>query len=271
MKLQAGLAAFCAVLCGAPAARSQPAPPERIAIEYVEPTDPAHKALYEVARNKQVLERVRELLVPVRWPRTLQLVLKGCDGESNAFYENAVVTVCYEYLDDIWHAANSPRRPPTILREDAVAGPTLDVFLHEAGHAMFDLLKIPLLGREEDAADQLAAYYVLQLPKELKRGLILGAAYSYASELKVRSARDLNRRRLEVGRHVIFSDEHGTSAQRLYNLLCLAYGSDKELFADAVQKGALPEERAEICEDEYRQVDYAYRTLIVPHVDRASR
>jgi len=71
-----------------------------------------------------------------------------------------------------------------------------------------------------------------------------------------------------VGRHVIFSDEHGTSAQRLYNLLCLAYGSDKEQFADVVQKGYLPEERAEICEDEYRQVDYAYRTLIAPHVSR---
>ena len=133
---------------------------------------------------------------------------------------------------------------------------------------MFDLLKIPLLGREEDAADQVAAYYVLQLPKEVRRRLILGAAHSYGSELKVRSARDLYRPRLEVGRHVIFSDEHGTSAQRLYNLLCLAYGSDKELFADVVQKGYLPEERAEICEDEYRQVDYAYRTLIAPHVSR---
>src|SRR5215218_4922292 len=90
MKLQAGLAAFCAVLCGAPVASSQPAQPERIIIQYVEPTDPAHKALYEVAKDKQVLERVRELLVTVRWPRTLQLVFKGCDGESNAFYENAV-------------------------------------------------------------------------------------------------------------------------------------------------------------------------------------
>src|SRR3954467_630538 len=133
-------------------------------------------------------ERVRELVVPIRWPRTLQLVLKGCDGESNAFYENAVVTVCYEFLDDIWRAANSPRRPAAILREDAVAGPVLDVFLHESGHALFDLLKIPLLGREEDAADQMAAYYVLQLPKEVRRRLILGAAHSYASELKVRSA-----------------------------------------------------------------------------------
>src|SRR3954470_9524106 len=209
MKVQASFAVFCA-LCGAPTASSQPARPERIAIRYVEPTDPAHKSLYEVAKDNQVLERVRDLLAAVRWPRTLQLVLQGCDGEANAFYGDAVVTVCYEYLDDIWRAANSPRRPPTISREDAVAGPVLDVFLHEAGHAMFDLLKIPLLGREEDAADQVAAYYMLQLPKEIKRGLILGAAYSYASELKVRSARDLYRRRLEVGCHVILSDEHGT-------------------------------------------------------------
>jgi Putative metallopeptidase len=188
MKLQVGLAVLCAVLCGAPVASSQPAPPERIAIEYVAPTDPAHKALYEVAKHNQVLERVRELLLPVRWPRTLQLVLKGCDGESNAFYENAVVIVCYEFLDDIWNAANSPRRPPAISLEDAVAGPLLDVFLHETGHAMFDLLKIPLLGREEDAADQVAGYYVLQLPKEVKRRLILGQGHSVLVCLRTASA-----------------------------------------------------------------------------------
>jgi len=271
MKLHAGPFVLCAVLSGAPAASSQPAPPERVAVEYAEPTNPAHKPLHEIARDKQVLERVRQLLAPVRWPRTLQLILKGCDGESNAWYENAVVTVCYEYLDDIWHAANSPRRPPAVSRENAIAGPVLDVFLHEAGHAMFALLKIPLLGREEDAADQVSTYYMLQLPNDVKRGFVLGAAYSYASELKVRNARDLYRPRLEVGRHVILSDEHGTAAQRLYNLLCLAYGSDKVLFADVVEKKFLPEERAETCEGEYQQIDYAYRTLIAPHVDESNR
>ena len=48
-----------------------------------------------------------------------------------------------------------------------------------------------------------------------------------------------------MGRHITFVDEHGTPAQRLYNLLCIAYGSDKELFADVVEKGYLPKERAE--------------------------
>jgi hypothetical protein len=261
--------AFAAILAAAIAGRAQTVPPraERIAIEYVEPSDPAHRPLRDLLKDNQALERVREVLVAVRWPRTLRLELKGCDGEANAWYGDAAVTVCYEYLDDMWNSANSARRPAAISREDAFVGPMADVFLHEAAHALFALLNIPLLGREEDAADQLAAYYVLQFPREVKRGLIIGAAYAYASELKVRSARDLTRRRLEVGRHITYSDEHGTPAQRLYNLLCIAYGSDKELFADVVTKGFLPEERAEICEDEYRQIDHAYRSLIAPHLD----
>jgi hypothetical protein len=84
----------------------------------------------------------------------------------------------------------------------------------------------------------------------------------------VRSARDLKRPRIEFGRHTAHADEHGTPAQRLYNLLCMAYGSDKELFADVVSKGYLPESRAEICEGEYRQVQKAFEALIVAHIDR---
>jgi Putative metallopeptidase len=260
---------LCAVLFRAGPAEPQSAPPraERIVIEYIEPTNSDHALLHHLLKSNRALERAQELLAPIHWPRQLRLELKGCDGESNAWYADAVVTVCYEYLGDMWKSANSPRRPPTISREDAFIGPLVDVFLHEAGHALFDLLQIPVLGREEDAADQVAAYFVLQLPKDAKRGLIIGAAYAYASELNVRSARDLSRRRLEVGRHITFADEHGTPAQRLYNLLCVAYGSDKELFADVVDKGFLPKERTEFCEDEYRQIDFAYRTLIAPHSD----
>ena len=60
-------------------------------------------------------------------------------------------------------------------------------------------------------------------------------------------------------------------AQRFYNLVCIGYGADTEYFADVVKKGYLPESRAEGCEDEYKQVDYAYRKLIGPYVDRSVR
>jgi Putative metallopeptidase len=267
LRLGAVLAApISAVLCVASAANEKSKKAGGVVIEYVQPIDKAHKPLYDLLKEHQALERVRKLLIPIRWPRTLRLELKGCEGESNAWYEDAVVTVCYEHLDDMWRSANSSKRPSTISLEDAFIGPFVDTFLHETGHGIFDLFKIPILGREEDAADQLAAYFVLQFPKETKRRLILGGAYSYASELKVRSARDLYRRRLDVGRHITFADEHGTPAQRLFNLLCIAYGSDKELFGDLVEKGYLPEERAKTCEDEYQQIDYAYHQLIGRHV-----
>lgn len=269
MKRVAAIAVFVwALVSGTSTAVAQLPVAERVAIAYIAPENKAHEPLYRMLMEQQTLERVQSLLARMRWPRTLRLELTGCEGESNAWYEDAVIRICYEYLAGMWKSANSSRRPPYLTREDAFVGPVVDTFLHEAGHAVFDLLKVPLLGREEDAADQLAAYIVLQFPTDKKKRLILGSAYGYASQLRVRRARDLTRPRLGFGRHITHADEHGTPAQRLYNLLCIAYGSDKELFADVVKKGYLPRGRAEMCEDEYRQIDFAYRTLIAPHLDK---
>jgi hypothetical protein len=248
-------------------ALSQPAKDDRVVGSYLAPEHPALEPLAKRLKDERTLERVRQLLLPVRWPRPLRLELRDCNGEANAGYENAVITVCYELLGSFWQAANASTRPAALTPEDAFLGQSLNVFLHEAAHALFDLLKIPVLGQEEDAADQLAGYYLLQLPDERKRNLILGSAYAFSSELKAVRPRDLSRLRLQIGRHIEFADEHGTPAQRLYNVLCLAYGSDKKLFGDLVEKGFLPKERAEICADEYKQVDLAYRMLIAPHTD----
>lgn len=262
------IAAFiCDLSTAGPRALSQPAKEDRVTIEYLSPLHPALEPLARNLKEKQVLERMRQLLLPVRWPRPLRLELKDCNGEANAGYDNGVITVCYELLDSFWQSANASNRPSAITREEAFVGQSLNVFLHEAAHALFRLLKIPLLGQEEDAADQLAGYFLLQLPSDKKRSLILGSAYAFASQLSIRSPRDLKRPRLEIGRHVSFADEHGTPAQRLYSMLCLAYGSDQKLFAAIVEKGYLPKERAEMCSEEYGQIDFAYRTLIAPHVD----
>jgi Putative metallopeptidase len=48
------------------------------------------------------------------------------------------------------------------------------MFLHEVSHARFDLLHIPILGHEVDAADQVAAYVMLQLGKDFARTTIVG-------------------------------------------------------------------------------------------------
>jgi len=134
------------------------------------------------------------------------------------------------------------------------------VFLHESGHAVFDLLKIPVFGREEDAADQFSSYIMLHFGKEDAYRLIEGSAYQYKADiLKSQSSTTITK----------FADIHGTPAQRFYNVLCIAYGADRKLFADVVEKGYLPEDRADGCDGEYEQIAYAFKALIDPHLDEA--
>ena len=231
--------------------------PKRIEIEYVEPKSAGNQPVYELLKKHQVLEKIRELLNPVRLASPLLLQTTDC-GMSNAFSNADSVTVCYEYVNDIWKNAPAQPTPTGIAPIDTVIGPLLDVFLHEAGHAIFASLQIPLFGREEDAADQFSTYIMLKFDKDEARRLILGSAYQYKGDLASPTV---------TIKRQSFADEHGTSAQRFFNQLCMAYGSDPSLFADVVEKGFLPENRAVACKHEYAQLTHAFATLIGPHID----
>jgi hypothetical protein len=230
---------------------------DRIQISYVPPKNSAHEALFQLLKERRVLEKFKGLLSALRLPRALLLKVEGCDGESNAWYADDAVTVCYEYLEDILRNAPKETTPAGVTRTAAIVGPTLEVFLHETGHAVFDYLSVPILGREEDAADQFAAYVLLQFAESDAHRLIYGVAYSYNVDASQPSPK----------KHP-YADEHGLPAQRFYNVLCMAYGADSKLFADLVDKKYLPSERAEGCADEYDQVIRALNKLIGPYIDQ---
>ena len=230
---------------------------DRIQISYVPPKNSAHETIFQLLKERRTLEKFKGLLSALRLPRALLLKVEGCDGESNAWYGDDAVTVCYEYLEDFLRNAPKETTPAGVTRTDAIMGPTLEVFLHEVGHAVFDYLSVPILGREEDAADQFAAYVLLQFAESDARRLIYGVAYSY----KIDASKPSTRKNP-------FADEHGLPAQRFYNVLCMAYGADPKLFADLVDKGYLPRERAERCADEYERVVKALNKLIGPYIDQ---
>jgi hypothetical protein len=231
---------------------------DRIDIQYAEPKLAANQPVYKLVRDHQVLEKIRDLLRPLRLSHRLLLETRDCDGRSNAWSNEDGVTVCYEYINDILENAPEKTTPGGVTPIDAVIGPLVDVFLHEAGHAVFAVLKTPLFGREEDAADQFSTYIMLKLDKDEARRLILGSAYQYKGDLSTPSV---------TMKQQWFADEHGTSAQRFYNLLCTAFGADPELFADVVDKGFLPGDRAIVCKREHVQLERAFDTLIRPHID----
>lgn len=239
-----------AIFCALPARAA-----ESVRIAYVQPDNPAHEAIFGILKEKRVLETLQGLLRAFRLPRPLLLQTTGCNGVPNAWYEAGTVTVCYDFVADVLARAPQTTTPEGITREDAIVGLIAAVALHETGHALFDLLDVPIFGREEDAADQFAAYILLQLRQEEARRMIGGVALMFRNQASLQKA-DLD----------AFSGTHGLMAQRFFNLICMAYGSDPMYFADFVDKGFLPKERARGCEGEYAQATHAVDTLITRHL-----
>jgi hypothetical protein len=232
---------------------------KRISVEYEPPKNPAHQRLYEMLKEHRVLEKLQEIFSPFQLPIELTFKTVGCDGVSNAWYSRPTVTICYEYLAEIQRDMPKETSPAGITPADAVLGQFFYAVAHEAGHAMFDLLSVPVFGYQEDAADQFAGYIILQFGKTDARRLILGAAHSYKKYVQNPTV---------TAPLTAFSDEHGPPAQRFYNLLCLAYGADPVLFADVVEKDYLPKERARSCRRQFGELNYAFHQLILPHLDR---
>lgn len=113
---------------------------------------------------------------------------------------------------------------------------TLAIFYHELGHALIDVMRLPVLGQEEGAADVLSVLlfdhiFVEEDAEEIARD----AAISFLLDAA------------EPDAEPVFWDEHGLDLQRFYTLVCLHYGAApdrREAFRVAME---LPDERAAGC------------------------
>src|SRR6201991_4120440 len=182
----------------------------RVSVSYVPPKNPAHQPILDQLKEVSFLEKFQKFLTPFRLPRALLVKVEGCNGDANAFYENDVITICYEYIEQLRKTMPAETTAAGVTPIDAIVGPLVDTGLHEFGHALFDMLQLPVLGREEDAADQVSAYIMLQLGKVEARRLIGGVAYASKAGADGTTAPPTM---------TSFADVHGTPAQRFYNVL----------------------------------------------------
>ena len=227
-------------------------------IMYVEPKNPAHKPIYDRLKEKHVLEKLQEFLSPLRLPIRITIKTEGCDGVMNAYFDTDTIKVCYEYFEYLM------KKSPKMVRQgltpnDALIGPTVDVFLHELGHGLVRVLDVPYFGKEEDVADYIATYLLLSFCKDDARRLILGASFIGDAEAMDEQGKAPELRTL--------ADSHSLPAQRYFNRWCMAYGADQEMFADAIELGMLPPNRVKWCKYEWQSNEYAFQQLIEPYVD----
>jgi Putative metallopeptidase len=240
--------------------------PNRVKIEYVDPKSDEFKATAALLKEVRGLEGMQEILSPIVLPEDLTLRAKEC-GMVNAWYNREdgkpVVTICYDMVADYIKKLPKDSTPEGITRQDAAAGQFFWLVTHESGHAMFDIFRMPIMGHEENAADNFATYMMLHFGKERARRLIGGSAWSYHAYVS-----DDRSKRLTKMYTIGFASAHAQPEERFYNQLCLAYGADPVTFADLVKDDWLPESRAKTCRDDFQTLAFAMRTLITPHVDQ---
>ena len=129
--------------------------------------------------------------------------------------------------------------------------------LHEMGHLLISELQLPVLGREEDAADQLGFMGLFLLYDQQ------ADADFYARLLDVADYWRLEAERTRGSAEQIpLWDSHSLDEQRFFNIACLAYGSDPQRLEWIVASTGLPEERALYCDQEYAQVHHAVNWLL---------
>lgn len=119
----------------------------------------------------------------------------------------------------------------------------LAIFYHELGHALIDVMQLPVLGLEEDAADVLSVVMIDRLWDAESSEAKVAAAATFWATSAIESA--------EAGYAPAFWGVHSPDERRYYTYLCLYYGgAPEEREALAVEFG-LPEDRAVTCPDEF--------------------
>lgn len=136
-----------------------------------------------------------------------------------------------------------------------VAGNTLFSLHHEIAHALIHQFDLPVLGREEDAADGYATLAMQPNPPTLLAdALLLNAADGWLFYAETAPIDQL-----------AYIDAHPLDEQRFYRTACLIIGSDIEGFYEYGLDVGLTEERIEECPRLWQDTRRDWERLLAPH------
>jgi Putative metallopeptidase len=137
-----------------------------------------------------------------------------------------------------------------------VLGNMLFVVTHEIGHAVIGEMEMPVLGREEDAADAFAIYAALWFGDDFSYRILVQATQGwFLSDQKDR----------KEGEKLAFYGAHGIDVQRAYQVVCFMVGSDPAKFKELADKTKLPEDRRATCKRDYGNAAWSWEKMLKPH------
>jgi hypothetical protein len=144
-----------------------------------------------------------------------------------------------------------------VLATEFAFNNSLFVLYHEIGHLFVGEFELPVLGKEEDAADSLASVMLLaQETDESSQALVDAADGWYLTEFSSEA---------ETYESADFYDEHSLSIQRAYQTVCLMVGADPETFGEVADEFDIDSDRQGSCAFDYQQAATSWASLLEPY------
>ena len=225
----------------------------QINIAYDPPTDAKLRPIYEALKQRAVLEELQYFLTPLRLPHPITVRTAQCGTTTLPYKPPGPATICYEMVAAVAQIAETHTQDKD-LRQKVILGSFIETALHETASAIFDVLQVPIWGRESDGADRLAALIMTQFGEDVAQTTIVGTAQLFMWSNKKWTGSD-------------FAAADSPDYQRFFNYVCVAYAASPLQFGGLVDNGILPKHRAERCDGEYAQIRKAFDLRIMPYVD----
>jgi hypothetical protein len=166
------------------------------------------------------------------------------------------IWIPYFFIEDSFDYFSFANNQGKLLRkgvtiEQATDDALMHTLFHEFAHAIIYLNNIPVLGKEEDAADSFANFLLIEFFEE-------------GAEIAINAADLFKLEGQQKGTltEEDFQAEHSLDKQRYYAILCQVYGSDPKKYASLKNKEKFTDERAELCIDEYNIMVDNWLTLL---------
>lgn len=138
-----------------------------------------------------------------------------------------------------------------------VIGNMLFSVFHEFGHAVMSEMELPVLGRQEDAADSFAIVAGINMMTDVsERALIEAGKGWFFTELSDRKR----------GAMAAFYNSHGMNLQRAYQIVCYMVGANPEKFKNLAAMTNLPESRQATCKDDYAIAAWSWEEVLKPYL-----
>lgn len=222
--------------------------------------DSSFRDFQEAIKNTGILEAIaKDVNGYLALPEDLYITFDECH-RNNAFYDAHAkkVTICYEMVTYLYTLFKAKTQNPAQLRE-MVINSTLFIFYHEMGHALIDLMDLPVTGKEEDTVDNFSIFLLADGSKKGSLAVLDGAIAFY---LMGESFQNTQLKNLDLW------DEHSLDHQRFYHILCMLYGSNPDQHNALIRKKMLPDEITYRCIEDYRKIKKGWLTVLAPWIKK---